>query len=282
MSKVKLKRLLAQKKLRSLLDDLSARLQTPLCVLDATGKPVLGAPAAGGATSPPKHPIEVDGDVVGHVLGDGHAGALASLIGSVAFLDLEKRALAQDTLSRYNELTLIYDMAAKLGNMSDEAAAAAEFARALQHTFPNDHVGILLTSIGEAPQLLYAAPDDALLQAVCQEAAAIHEVVRSSGRAEIVNEVAADSRGGGATSIASMMCAPLKCVGDTFGLVHVGQQEPCMYTTEQLALFSTLTFQHAAVMENRRLHARAAKQRAALLTMARAMEEALSDEVSDS
>lgn len=279
MSKIKLKRLLAQKKLSGMLEDFAARLTTPLCVLDIMGKPVLGTPPVGGATMPSKHAIEVEGEVVGYTLGDANAAALANLIGTVAFLDLEKRSLAQDTLSRYNELTLIYDMSARLGTLDDDAAAAAQFGNALQGAIPCDHVGVVLMLGVSAPSLQFAAPDNAFMEAVLQEVASIHEVVRSTGRAEIVNEIPSDSRGSGASSVASMMCAPLKCVGDVFGIVHVGKKEPSMYTTEQLSLLSTLSFQYAAVIENRRLQAQATKQRAALLTMAKALESALADEV---
>ncbi|WP_460032137.1 GAF domain-containing protein [Megalodesulfovibrio paquesii] len=283
MSKIKLKRLLGQRRVASLLEDLATRLGLPLCIQDAQGKPVLMAPAPGAAPLTERQPIEVDGDVAGYVLheqGDENAPILGRLVATLGMLDLEKRTLAHDTLCRYNELTLLYDMAARAASLQGEDAAA-ELVRAIRGAIPCDHVGVLLCWTGESPRLLHPLPDTAFLETVCREVAGIHAAVRQSGRAEIINELATDSRAGGATALSSMLCVPLRCAGEVFGLVHVGSCTPRLYTTEQLSLLSTLSFQVAAVMENRRLRRRQEQSRQGLLAVAQALEQALSDGTND-
>ncbi|AGW13924.1 GAF domain-containing protein [Megalodesulfovibrio gigas] len=278
MSRIKLKRLLSQRRLAVLLEELSGRLGSPLCVLDVLGRPVLGAPGVHGPTLPARHAIDVEGEVAGYTLGDDNADVLARLLAVLAVLDLEKRTLAHDTLCRYNELTLLYDMAAR-GPALQEEEALAELLRVAQGVIPCDHAGVQRCWPGEPACMVQGLPDVSFLTTVFAEVARIHEAVRRSGRGEIVNELAADSRAAGVLSVHSMLCAPLRCAGEVFGLVHLGSRTPRLYTTEQLALLSTLSFQVAAVLENRRLRQQQQKSRQALLTLARTLEHALDEEV---
>lgn len=262
MSRVKLKRLLAQRRLASLLQELASRLGSPLCVQDMQGRPVLGATAGAGA----RHVIEVEGEAVGAVHGDHNAALLAHLLAVLATLDLEKRTLAHDTLCRYNELTLLYDMAAR-GPALHEADAMAELVRVARSVIPCDHAGVQLCWRGEASRLAHAEPDRALVETVFSEAAGIHGAVLRHGRAEIVNELQADPRAAGVVTLQAMLCAPLRCTGEVFGLVHLGSCVPRQYSTEQLSLLATLAFQAAAVLENRRLRQRQEGARQALQSL---------------
>ena len=68
-----------------------------------------------------RHPIEIEaGRIIGWVSGEQlDAELLAALIGYMAQKELESKLLAQETLSKYKELTLLYELGEKIADCMD-------------------------------------------------------------------------------------------------------------------------------------------------------------------
>jgi sigma-B regulation protein RsbU (phosphoserine phosphatase) len=100
--------------------------------------------------------------------------------------------------------------------------------------------------------------------------------VASSGIGEVVNDTSADPRRVRAqTTIAALICAPMKVGEKVTGVIALGSTEPIAYTAADLKLVNTLALQAATAIENARLFERtihAAREREQLLALHQAAE----------
>ncbi|MCI0528630.1 MAG: hypothetical protein L0Y56_14420, partial [Nitrospira sp.] len=116
MVQISLKRLVSRKEIVSVICDLIRALDTPIGIQDASGKLLLG-----DASSSPwgRYPVQLTGEVIGWVTGGEKALAIASLLNYLATHELEKKTLAWETLDKYKELNLLYEIADKVGPCLD-------------------------------------------------------------------------------------------------------------------------------------------------------------------
>jgi adenylate cyclase len=85
--------------------------------------------------------------------------------------------------------------------------------------------------------------------------------VFTSGKAEIINHVSLDSRFiPKHVQIGSMLCAPIKTIEKTIGVICLSHHEPIDYTAADLKLFSVLVSQASSAIENAILHERTVRE----------------------
>jgi putative methionine-R-sulfoxide reductase with GAF domain len=206
-------------------------------ITDASGAVVLEREAGGIGFE--HFPILVEGETVGTVEGDRMGRAIAAVLSYALSRESDKRALAREALDRYRELTLVYDLADRLGgalSVEEIAAIAIEQAGRL----PAGGEGFLLL-----------AADDGQLRAVGGEAPApvteahpgegIVGAVAVSATAEEVNDVAADSRTTvGESALASIIVAPLVARGVTVGVLGAGSATRVDYQGADLKLIAAI------------------------------------------
>src|SRR3954466_12356257 len=85
-----------------------------ICIIDASGKNLLGNAAASEEQSE-RVPILHDGATLGYVLGSSvQASTLAALLTHLAARELEGRALASEVLHLYREIHLIEELSEQL------------------------------------------------------------------------------------------------------------------------------------------------------------------------
>jgi len=80
--------------------------------------------------------------------------------------------------------------------------------------------------------------------------------VLQEGKAEIVNDVQSDPRyiQPGENMIHSLICAHLTTQSGKIGVINISSTNPVEYTAQDLKLFTALTSQAAAAIENALLH----------------------------
>jgi hypothetical protein len=66
--------------------------------------------ATANANRQKSYPVSVAGETIGWVSGDEKVAAIASLLSYQAETEFEKRSLAAETLNKYKEISLLYDM----------------------------------------------------------------------------------------------------------------------------------------------------------------------------
>lgn len=116
MAQISLKKLIARQEVSPVIQGLINTLNTPTGIQDVSGKLLIGEVRSSRSG---KHPVELKGEVIGWVLGGKKGAAIAALLSCLANNELEKKTLALETLDKYKELNLLYNIADKIGPCLD-------------------------------------------------------------------------------------------------------------------------------------------------------------------
>jgi len=265
---IKLKRLCQKGGTASLIRQFIADRKLNVSVLDHGGECLIGD---GGTAT--RYPIEVEAnDTIGWVVCDDENSALllAALVGYMAQKELEGKMLAQETLSKYKELTLLYELGEKIAaclDIEELARLALDEARRLLPSGKTLQSAILLSDQESGQLSVCAAQGD--VYSVGTRLAALDGITRqvlASGNAEIVNDVHKDPRyqacAGMLTDIRSMLCVPLKTRDKSFGVLSVVSREAVNFSAGESKVVNLLASQVAvAVGRVHLIHERVAQER---------------------
>jgi len=205
---------------------------------------------------PEKYPIDFQDEVIGWVSGGKRALTITKLLVRLATCEYEKKALGQETLSKYRELILLYDITEKLAASLDPHEVANLIIYEANKLIKADKVSLML--INEDTGLLEVIAElgeEAKTKMSLKIGEGIAGYIALTGKAEILNDVNIDPRFlAGTRKVSSMMCAPLRIKDNVIGVINLSSKEPANYTAEDLKLLSALTLQAAAAIENARLY----------------------------
>ncbi len=121
MVPVSLGKLIKKRAFAPILLRLVSDLKSSIVIEDNEGKLLM---ATDGAERLTWYPVSVAGEVIGRVNGTEKVAAIASLLSSMAESEVEKRALVSETLNKYKEVTLLYDMVEKVSSCLDTKEVA--------------------------------------------------------------------------------------------------------------------------------------------------------------
>lgn len=253
MLPISLNKLIKKRALAPILRRLVNDLETSVIIEDHEGKLLL---ATEGAAQCTRYPVSVAGEVIGWVIGTEKVEAIASLLSGMAASEADKRALVSETLDKYKEITLLYEMVEKVASCLDTKEVARLVIEEARRVIRLSSVSVLL--LNKETDLLELVADfgnEMEVTTVVERGVGIAGSVWVSGRAEIVNDVGSDPRFvSGAVGISSLMCAPLKAKDKVVGVIKLGNDQPVMYTAEDLKLFTTLASLAAVAIENASLY----------------------------
>lgn len=252
MPPITLGKVLKKKRFAALVGRLAASLASPLAIEDADGSLLL---ASDGAEEGTRHPVELQDEIIGWVRGSGDAGLLAQLLAYHAELELERKELGSETLHKYKEITLLYDMADRIPACMEPREIGGLLIEQLRQVIRFSTVTVLLLNRESGLLEVIASEGDDIEPGTALEPTGIMAGVWRSGKGEIVNDVRRDPRFVSlGTPISSLMCAPLKSKDTMTGLVRLTSAEPVNYAAEDLKLFTTLAAQAAVQIENAALY----------------------------
>jgi hypothetical protein len=187
-----------------------------LRITDATGAPILERDTTRIAADS-RHPILVEGEIIGWVEGDHLARGVAAVLSYASARETDKRSLAQEALDRYRELNLVYDLAERLSADLD-ASTVVRVAEEEAGRLIRDGRGI------------FRAGGDGILGAVGHGAVA-----------EIVNDVAADARANAEERrFTSLAAAPVMAHGERLGALAVVSEVSREVTSADLKLLTAV------------------------------------------
>lgn len=231
-------------------------LGSAVCVVDASGKTLLGTPN-GAMDSLARVAVGHEDDGLGFVIGErAAAAAVAALLTHLAARESENRALAAEVLHLYRELHLIEELSEQLAALLDLAAVCQSALAQAQRLIHATQGGILV--MDKATGLLSSAaafgmPDgDHRGGDPLGPGSLFVASVLERGIAEIVNHCAEDARmGNGAGGPQSLICAPLRAGERTAGVIVLANDDAgASYSSADLKLLNTIALQTAAAMEN--------------------------------
>jgi len=225
----------------------------PFSIQNASGRVLYGT---ANDNYPYKHPIELEDDIIGWISGGRQVLTTSKLLTFFVTSEYEKRALGKETLAKYREITLLYDITEKLAASLDPQEVADLIICEANKLIKADKVSLML--INKDTGLLEVTAEfgeEAKTKMTLKVGEGIAGHIAHTGKAEILNDVSADSRFlVGKRKVSSMMCAPLRIKDNIIGVINVSSEEPANYNAEDLKLLSALALQAAAAIENARLY----------------------------
>lgn len=253
MVQLNLKRLI-QKEWLSILEDVLHIAETPISIQDADGNLLLGEPILD--PDAPHYPINLDDRGLGWVTGSTKAAVVASLLSFLASQSAEKKALVHETLERYKEITLLYNISEKLAaSLGLKAVAELVLDEASKLIKGDNGFVVLLNSETHQFETASAYGREELSATEIVLGKGIIGNILLTGNGEIINHVSTDPRLiSSEAHFSSLICAPLKLQSHVIGAIVLGSVNPIVYTGADLKLFNALTSQAAAAIENAQLH----------------------------
>ena len=216
-------------------------------IVDASGAPLHGKLSDDNQASAE---IRSNGSVLGEVRGV-RASDLAALLGAAAELSVENRSLAAESLEKYRELTLLYNVSERILGAPDIGQVATLICDEAKRFLRSDSVSVMLLNEETGRLELTRSQGRPYYSRSSVEVTddLIGDVLRS-GTGEIVNDVSLDKRPVYAEkAYRSMICSPLKSRGRAFGLVVVASESLRHYNASDLQLLNALASQGAATID---------------------------------
>lgn len=247
-----LRRLLRRDSLAQLISRMAIEKGGDVVITDADGEVIVGDQlAAEGASAD----VQVEGRVIGHVYGT-EAPHIADILTVQAEQYLENRALATDTLEKYKEITMLYDVSERILALPDAQQIAQLVCEEADRFLAGDSVSVLMVNEETGRLELIASHGVAYHSRSSVEIAddLIGTVLRS-GTGQIVNDVRAEEHAIAAdNTLCSVVCSPLKTKNRVLGIVVVGSESAQHYNASDLQLLNALASHAAAAIEVTRLH----------------------------
>lgn len=258
MTPIRLEKLL-KKETASVVHELIQTLNISLAIEDAEGKLLFGEK---GEDSLNKHPIELEGKVLGWVIGDEKASPVASLLSHLASREYEKKTLSVETLERYKEINLLYTISQKMASCLDSREVARLVIEEVKKVIRADSASVmLLNEETNTLDIIAAFGTASITKLVLKPGEGIAGNVFLKGQGEIFNDVHSTPEFiEGDNPISSLICISLKVEDKILGVMNVSTQEPVLYTAGDLKLATALATQAAVSIENARLHAEQLEQ----------------------
>ncbi|MEW6493996.1 MAG: adenylate/guanylate cyclase domain-containing protein [Cyanobacteriota bacterium] len=261
MIQISLKKLLLKKEFSLILSNLNQAIGAPISIQDGVGNLLWGK-----ASEMPsgtlrerelnKYPVILEKKIIGWVVGDEKASTIAHLLSYLANEELEKKTLARETLDKYKEINILYNISGKLRAclvVKEVAQLAIEEAtRIIKATSAS---AMLLSERTGNLEIVAACGKEYQPKTILLPGQGIAGSVFLAGVAEIVNDVESDHRFvRGANEVTSLICAPLKTQDAAIGVLTISSEESVNYTAQDLKLFTALASQTASAIENALLH----------------------------
>lgn len=225
---------------------------SPRALTDNDGVVLAGDAAA---KSGPSTPIVLSDQTLGFAFGD-RSEDIARAFSALAAQDREIRALGQESLEKYREITMLYSLAEKIIAAPDpNRIAAIVCEEALR--FLRCDVAVLLLLNAETQRLEIVANHGKPFhgRATREIGNDVVAAVLSAGAGEIVNDLTRDTRGLHADSApVSVVLAPLKTNENTFGVIVVGSDEDRHFNAGDLQVMNAIAAHAAGAIEVNRLN----------------------------
>ncbi|MEH2043389.1 GAF domain-containing sensor histidine kinase [Nostoc sp.] len=246
MPAVSLRKMLNKKELPSLIHKLVYQFNIAIDVELVDGTKLI---SIGEQTVENRYPIEVSGEIIGWVVGEEQATILANLLSFLAKQEAEKKVLAKELLERYQEIDLFDDISTQLTTSLDTRQIAQLVLQELSQLIESSAGMILLLSPDATAFEIIAEFGVFFDHNQPEPGKGIIGNIVQSNRAELVNDVQADSRLEGQKNVSAMICVPLRAKERVLGAIAIGTPKTDSYKAEHLKLVSIFASQTAIAID---------------------------------
>lgn len=260
-----LKKLVLRKEL-SLVTEVIQSIDPQLCIQDAEGAYLLGNQALHPANSQSHSAaIHLEGEeTIGWVVGSAKAPIAAKLLSRLACREMEKRAITQDLLSKYKEITLLFKISENIVEITDiqeisqlilnEAQklvpSCAGSLRLLRETTQTLEPVATCSSAQHSSQTITDQSPEPAIQPPIKLGEGIIGQIADTRRGEIVNHVLSDARYRNKTDqrCSTLICIPLKIKDRLVGVITLYRLRLQPYRSEDFKRLTTLAAYAASVI----------------------------------
>lgn len=239
-----LKKLIRKREVIDIINNITETMETSILIKDVTGEVLVGKEKE---VKGEKFWITVDDKVVGWVVGDKKAESLANILTYMANAEYEKKILINETLDKYREITLLYNVSEKITSCLDKKKASklaiSEATRLISAT--NAQVSVVHRDSKKLEKVAEFYDEKAECKADNSSKELVNQVM-NKGAGEIIN----DANG----SKSSLICAPLKIKDKTVGIIKLENSNQVNYSSEDLKLLNAIATQAAIAIENANLY----------------------------
>ncbi|WP_138502750.1 ATP-binding protein [Nostoc sp. PA-18-2419] len=274
MSAVSLRKILNKEELPSLLQDLVSRLNIAIDVELVDGTKLI---SIGEQTSENRYPIEASGEIIGWVVGKEQASLLAGWLSLLAKQEAEKKILAKELLERYQEIDLFEDILTQLTTSLDRRQIAQLVLQEMSQLIESSAGMIFLLSPDTAEFEIIGEFGAFFGQNQPELGKGIIGSIIESGRAELVNDVQADSRLWAQKNINALICVPLRAKERVIGAIAIGTEKTDSYRTEHLKLVTIFASQSAIAIEKALLYEQSTQATIEAKAQTQKLQQALQD-----
>jgi adenylate cyclase len=203
-------------------------------------------------------PIIISDRLWGYVRAPEPYGAIFAHL-TVYYLQREqdRRILAAEALDKYREITFLYAFAGKIASCLGIREVCQLVITEAHKLIPSTNAMVMLYQEAQHHlEVIACVGQTADAPPTFSPSQGIEGHVFLTGRAEIVNDLHADPRCDPRypSSDYAVICAPLKTQDRVMGVIRLGTSEHIYYTAAELKLFTALTAQASAAIENALLH----------------------------
>ena len=250
--KINIKKILSDKNVISILDNLKINVRGSICIRNIEGEVLYGENSKSFLRN---YPLQIEQNIYGEIESDEECGAIVSFLSLLMKNEMEKKSLATETLERYKEIKLIERISEKITASLTLDQVADLIIEETGKIIKADNVSIMvMNALTGCLEVTASSHGSGKRSTTLKPGEGIAGMVYSTGKAEVINDLASDSRFvRNAGSIKSMMCAPLKTEASVFGVMNlISREDGVNYTAGDLKIFSAIASQAAVAIENAR------------------------------
>jgi signal transduction histidine kinase len=253
MDSFNLKKLLSQKEIVSLIKQINEAANTPISICDSNSNPIMGSVDENINN---RYPIVFAEEIIGWITGGEVVPLLASIISYAASREFEKRELVRETLTRYREINLLYNIAEKItASLSLKKVAQLALEQALTLIKATSASVMLIDENTTILKPIAECGEGYEPMTALRLGEGIAGDVALKGQAEIVNNVSTDPRFiENNSKTYSIICAPLKMPDKIIGVINLSCEDQHNYIAKDLKLLVAIASQTAFALTNAQLY----------------------------
>lgn len=259
MASVKLKKILFKSENMNAMESTLRALGINVAIEDCNKNVIYGSDESSSTYK--RHEIILYGEVAGYVLGEEKAGCIAEIIKAMLVSEMEKKQLADETLEKYREINMIYNVSEKIASTVGIGNVGNVIISEVMKYAVSNYASIMLLDESKEE-----------LQVICEisknnktENTAIHELFNVES--ETVNHVLSKRSGiivnhiGELAEFKSKNCmlksaviSPVAVKGKVIGILLIGSDDVIEYTAADLKLCNSMAQQAGASIEGAKLY----------------------------
>ncbi|MGR9116865.1 MAG: adenylate/guanylate cyclase domain-containing protein [Gammaproteobacteria bacterium] len=258
MNNLHLTKVFNKKETKLLLEKFADSYRQSFAIYDADGKLLFGDDRKYAG----EFPVFVDDELFGWVKANENGEAVTDLITYLLAKELEKKALARETLGLYKEINVLYNLADNIkANFNISEIAQSIIDQASMSIKSTNATVMLFNDKLNALEIVASVGDTSMYKKTYPVGKGIAGNVFLSGKAEVINNTCDDIRYiNNCCATGSLLCAPVKTSEKIIGVINLSHSQVINYTAADLKLFCALVSQGAIALENAILHANKIKE----------------------